>query len=140
MSQLLFQCVPSALLLHFRKQWVLERLQAKALKAIYGYETSYSTLVEKSGLTTPRARREARELVFARKCATSARFARWFPRKYVTRDTRNVMQYEEEFARTDRCYNLPVFSMRRKLNKDTVEALASSLLIFRLIKGPTHFN
>ena len=54
---------------------VLERLQSKALKAIYGYEPSYTALVEKSGLTTLRARRDAREIAFARKCAESTRFA-----------------------------------------------------------------
>ena len=95
---------------------VLERLQAKALKAIYGYESSYSTLVEKSGLTTLRARREQRELAFARKCASSIRFAHWFPERLGVRETRGTATYEEKFARTHRCYNSPLYSMRRKLN------------------------
>ena len=100
---------------------VLERLQAKALKAIYGYEPSYRELVEKSGLTTLRARRENRELVFARKCSVSDRFAGWFPTRNPVRETRETVRYEERFARTHRCYNSPLFSMRRKLNGDTVE-------------------
>ena len=37
---------------------ILERLQAKALKAIYGLEPSYRVLMQKAGLTTLRARRE----------------------------------------------------------------------------------
>lgn len=41
---------------------VLERLQSIALKAKYGFEPSYCDLIEKSGLTTLRARREQREL------------------------------------------------------------------------------
>ena len=97
---------------------ILERLQAKALKAIYGYEPSYRVLMEKSGLTTLRARRENREIVFARKCATSPRFARWFPEAVNARETRSENQYREFFARCVRCYNSPLYSMRRRLNRD----------------------
>ena len=32
--------------------------------------------------------------------------------------------YEEQFARTHRCYNSPVFSMRRRLNRGMVEERA----------------
>ena len=97
---------------------ILERLQSKALKAIYGYNPSYRELMEMSGLTTLRARREQRELAFARKCASSERFGRWFPPNEVARDTREKLPYEEKFARTHRCYNSPVFSMRRRLNRE----------------------
>ena len=100
---------------------VLERLQAKALKAIYGFDPSYRELVELSGLTTLRARREARELAFARKCASSERFKGWFPTRVAVRNTREQMIYEEKYARTHRCYNSPLFSMRRRLNRDMVE-------------------
>ena len=102
----------------------LERLQAKALKAIYGYDPSYKELMEKAGLTTLRARRESRELSFARKCAASVRFAGWFPTRMVVRDTREGLTYEEKFARTHRCYNSPIFSMRRRLNAGMVEERA----------------
>lgn len=97
---------------------VLERLQAKALKAIYGFEPSYRELVDKSGLTTLRARRDEREITFARKCATSLRFSHWFPKQQTNRTTRAPELYLEEFARCSRFYNSPVFSMRRKLNKE----------------------
>ena len=100
---------------------VLERLQAKALKAIYGYDPSYKDLMERAGLTTLRARREARELSFARKCASSERFSRWFPTRTMVRETRECQTFEEKFSRTHRCYNSPVFSMRRRLNRDMVE-------------------
>ena len=100
---------------------ILERLQAKALKAIYGFEPSYRELMEKAGLTTLRARREARELSFARKCLNSRRFARWFPVRESVRDTRAGFSYEEFFARCSRCYNSPLYSMRRKLNKDILD-------------------
>lgn len=97
---------------------VLERLQAKALKAIYGFEPSYRELMEKAGLTTLRARREARELSFSRKCLASERFSRWFPVRENARATRSGFSYEEFFARCSRCYNSPLYSMRRRLNRD----------------------
>ena len=99
----------------------LERLQAKALKAIYGYDPLYRELMEKAGLTTLRARREARELSFARKCANLPRFSGWFPTKTAVRSTMDYLVYKEMFARTHRCYNSPIFSMRRRLNRDMVE-------------------
>ena len=95
----------------------LKRLQAKALKAIYGYEPSYRELMERAELPTPRARQDERELRFARKCATSSRFAKWFPLK-PPGITRGSGPYVEEFARCCRCYNSPIYSMCRKLNKE----------------------
>ena len=97
---------------------VLERLQAKALKAIFGFDPSYKELMEKAGLTTLRARREGRELTFARKCASSERFSRWFPLHESCRETRAPLFYKELFARCGRCYNSPIYNMRRRLNKD----------------------
>ena len=96
----------------------LERLQSKALKAIYGYDPSYTELMQKSGLSTLRARRQQRELAFARKCSTSNRFSHWFPHREAGRETRDGFVYEEKFARTHRCYNSPLFSMRRRLNRE----------------------
>lgn len=96
---------------------VLERLQAKALKAIYGFEPSYRELMQKADLTTLRARREARELSFALRCAESPRFSKWFPRKPESA-IRSSGRYEEKFARCNRCYNSPLYSMRRRLNRD----------------------
>ena len=46
----------------------LERLQAQSLKAIYGYKHFYRLLLEKTGLTTLQARRDARGLKFVEKC------------------------------------------------------------------------
>ena len=96
---------------------VLERLQAKALKAIYGYEPLYRELMEKGNLPTLRARREERELKFAMKCAGSERFLGWFPGQ-PTDSTRSRNVYREEFARSCRCYNSPMYSMRRRLNRE----------------------
>ena len=65
LPRLLFELLSPNLTLSQTVQ--LERMQAKALKAIYGYEPSDRELVEKSGLQTLRARREDREIAFARK-------------------------------------------------------------------------
>ena len=96
----------------------LERMQAKALKAIYSLEPSYRELVERSGLETLRARRDGRELAFARKCAVSPRFQHWFPKLESARPTRSRDLYTEEYARCCRYYNSHIFSMRRRLNKE----------------------
>ena len=96
---------------------VLERLQAKALKAIYGYEPSYRELMRRADLTTLRARRDSRELQFAQRSAASLRFGGWFPQR-PGGQTRNSGGYIEKFARCCRCYNSPTYSMRRRLNKE----------------------
>ena len=97
---------------------VIERMQAKALKAIYGFEPSYRELMQKAGLETLRARRDARELSFARKCSVSPRFQAWFPKLDGIRTTRSPDLFLEEYARCCRYYNSPIFSMRRRLNKE----------------------
>ena len=94
----------------------LERLQAQALKAIYGYEHSYRSLLELTGLKTLQARRDYRCDKFAQKCLQSPKFRKWFPLNPVNRPTRNPLPYEEKFARTKRLYNSPLYHMRRRLN------------------------
>ena len=56
----------------------VERLQAQALKNIYGYKDSYATMREKAGVTTHQARRIAMCDTFAEKAASNPRFASWF--------------------------------------------------------------
>ena len=94
----------------------LERLQAQALKAIYGYEFSYRSLLEQTGLTTLKARRDRRSDKFAGKCLQNERFKSWFPLNPVARPTRSPVQYKESFARTKRLYDSPMYFMRRRLN------------------------
>ena len=94
----------------------LERLQAQALKTIFGYEHSYRSLLEMTGLSTLQARRDARSEKFARKCLASPRFRAWFPLQANERSTRNPLTYQEKFARTKRLYNSPLYHMRRVLN------------------------
>ena len=94
---------------------VVERLQAQALKNIYGYKDSYATMREKAGVSTHRARRIALCDAFAKKTSANARFASWLPEK-GGRTGRNGDFYKELNARTDRLYNSPLFYYRRRLN------------------------
>ena len=81
-----------------------------------GYERSYRSLLEKTGLQTLQARRDARSVKFVAKCLQNQRFKDWFPLNDPERRTRNTLQYRELHARTKRLYNSPLFHMRRRLN------------------------
>ena len=94
----------------------LERLQARALKCIYGYQYSYRSLLQMTGLQTLQERRDARCDKFAAKCLTNPRYMPWFPRQTAARNTRSQTPFREDFARTKRLYNSPIFHMRRRLN------------------------
>ena len=94
----------------------LERLQARALKAIYGYEHSYRSLLEHTGLTTLQERRDRRCKKFAEKCLQDDHFRTWFPLNPVSRSTRKPLPYLEVRTRTKRLENSPVYHMRRLLN------------------------
>ena len=94
----------------------LERLQAQALKAIYGYEHSYRSLLQLTGLQTLQERRDQRSDKFAAKCLANPRFQAWFKPNTPERATRNTLPYREYHARTKRLYNSPLFHMRRRLN------------------------
>ena len=103
---------------------VLERLQAQALKAIYGYEYSYRSLLEMSGLHTLQARRDHRSQKFAQKCLANPRYRDWFPlNPEPIRATRHRNVYKESFARTKRLYNSPMYAMRRMLNASCSSAV-----------------
>ena len=95
---------------------VLERLQAQALKAIYGYEHSYRALLEMTGLSTLRERRNMRSDKFVAKCLANPKHKTWFPINEQERTTRNTLPYKENTARTKRLNNSPLFHMRRRLN------------------------
>ena len=93
----------------------VERLQAQALKNIYGYKDSYATMREKVGVTTHRARRIAMCDTFAEKAASNPRFASWFPER-TGRSGRHGEKYKEFLARTDRLFNSSLFYYQRRLN------------------------
>ena len=56
---------------------------------------------------------------FILKTAENPRFARkWFPKRaIIDHNLRKDVFYHEAFARTDRLYNAPIFSYRRRLNE-----------------------
>ena len=83
----------------------LERLQAQALKAIYGYEHSYRSLLEKTGLSTLQQRRDMRSDKFVSKCLANPRLAGWFEPNPAARTTRNSKPFKESRARTQRLFN-----------------------------------
>ena len=96
---------------------LIERLQSKALKCIYGPYLSYAEMREKAGVTTLRQRRIAACDKFAEKAAASSRFSGWFPLKQAGRAAgRTREKYKEEYARCNRLKNTPIFYMRRRLN------------------------
>ena len=83
---------------------------------MYGYNKPYDQLLVESGLTTLKARREATVMKFVKKCLDNPIYAGWFPRNQNPTSERHPKIYKEEFARTDRLYNSPIFHMRRVLN------------------------
>ena len=94
----------------------LERLQATALRYIFGFGIPYRELREMASLKTLRARRIELCDKFANKCLRSERFGHWFPLHEQTRVSRSRQKFKEEFARCDRLKNSPLYYMRRRLN------------------------
>ena len=93
----------------------LEHTQSQALKIIFGFNNSYREVLEKSGLQRLDERRRSSILRFAEK-AQAGRYSHWFP-KNTARKTRKTTVYKEEYARTERMKNSPIFFMRRMLNE-----------------------
>ena len=99
----------------------LERQQRRALKIIYGFGESYSCLLNKTGLKTLRLRREEACKNFAKKLLESTRFNYLFPENEYEEEAvvlRKTKKYKEEYAKTNRLYNSPLFYMRRELNNE----------------------
>ena len=97
----------------------LEALQRLALKIIYGFDVSYPSAIEMSGLELLSARRDKLCLSFAKKCSINPRYSHWFPLNPTTEyNLRNQKKFKEEFAASERRRRSPLFSMRRLLNED----------------------
>ena len=97
----------------------LERLQKITLRIIFGFDRTYEDVLALSNLKTLEERRKNAFLKFAKNLAESERYKDWFPvnnnSEYNLRETKTYM---ETFARTQRLYNSPIFSMRRALNEE----------------------
>ena len=104
-------------LLNIRQTEELESIQRRALKAVYGYDRSYRTILSSENIPTMKARRAELLLNFAEKTARNPRFAPWFPLKPDTGyETRRRPKYLEFTARTERLNKSPIYEMRRLLN------------------------
>ena len=90
----------------------------QALKGIFGWKLSYSTLLEKSNLERLDIRRENCFLELAKKMQQSSRFSSWFPLKLSRRP--ELRSTGEKFkiypAINERFAKSPLNQMRRRLN------------------------
>ena len=98
---------------------MLERIQMRALKTIFGYDVSYRTILEGHSIPTLHQRRETLLENFAVKASRNERFAsRWFPPAHATgHETRSRNKFAEFTAKTERMARNPVFVMRKILNR-----------------------
>ena len=110
-------CVVYLAMLTDEQDQHVERLQAQALKSIYGYKMSYADMRKRAGVTTLRERRTVLADKFAEKAAGNPRFQSWFPLKAGRQGGRRAVEVYQEFtARTDRLHNSPLYYFRRRLN------------------------
>ena len=97
----------------------LERLQKTALYVIYGFDKKYESILHISGLQTLEERRKNAFKNFALSVVKNERYASWFPRQEGHQiNLREKRTFTEHYARTDRLYNSPLYSMRRLLNEE----------------------
>ena len=99
----------------------LERQQKRALKIIFGFETTYEELLLKTNIPKLSIRRESACTTFTEKLLMSERFNYLFPlnnQDVNGMNLRTTNVYREDFARTERLYRSPVFTMRRNLNNN----------------------
>ena len=94
----------------------LEAVQKKALRCIFGYGLEYDELLSLSGLETLEERRRRALLKFAQKASKNPQFSDWFPLNQNRGSLRNPREFEEKYAKSDRLYNSPLYTMRRYLN------------------------
>ena len=100
----------------------IERLQSIALKIIWGWNKSYQTCLEESGLERLDDRRWKALQQFAYKTSQNERYQHWFPLNEETHhDLRKREKYKINFARHERLRRAPIYAMRRLLNQDETE-------------------
>ena len=83
---------------------LLERVQKRCLRAIFGYELDYPQLLKLSGLETLQDRRQTAFEKFAQKTSKNPRY--WFPLRVTLRETRQNRPYLEQFANSQHLYKL----------------------------------
>ena len=101
---------------------LLEQVQKRTLRVIYGFGLSYAELLEKSGLPTLEERRSLAFRKFAEKTVKNPKYSdRWFPKRTIAHPTRHSNKFIEEQATGNRLCQSPIFAMRRMLNRRTEE-------------------
>ena len=100
---------------------LLEKVQKRSLRLIYGFEKDYKDLLAESGLPTLEARREEALAKFTHKMVKNPRYASWFPLRNIVRQNRNTKPYLEETSVGNRLYCSPIYAMRRLLNDSITE-------------------
>ena len=85
---------------------------------MFGYNKKYEALLKEANIETLSARRTKALCSFAEKCLKSELYSDLFPKIVHTSalTTRNRKTFVEKFARSDRLYKSPVYTMRRLLN------------------------
>ena len=97
---------------------MIEKVQRRTLRLIYGYEKKYDELLTESGLQTLEQRRIEALTKFAHKTVKNPKYASWVPLRHLQRLNRQTKPYLEETATGNRLYKSPIFTMRRILNGD----------------------
>ena len=97
----------------------IERLQAQALRTIWGWEKSYRECLSLSGMERLEERRRIALTNFAKRTSQNPRYADWFPENdNNSYNLRNSEQYQIHFAKHERLKRAPIYAMRRILNDD----------------------
>ena len=78
---------------------------------------TYQELLEESGMSSLKDRSKKVVLKFAAKTSKNPVYSHWFKSNPNPTSVRHPTLFLEEFARTSRPYNSPLFHMRRLLNK-----------------------
>ena len=106
----------------------IERLQMGTLKSVFGYDKSYATALQLSGLPSLAERRQQCFDKFAIKLATNPDYEHWLPKTTFTgHDLREELIYIEKFASTDRLRSSPLYAIRRRLNEIYLHSNKSEL-------------
>ena len=96
---------------------MLERMQRKFLKIIYGFDVSYRTCLARAGLDLLSVRRSMLCERFALKTASNPSFVHWYPKNpKLSHDLRTTKTYHEYQTRTERLRAAPIYMFRRILN------------------------
>ena len=112
------------------KESALENVQKWCLRCIFGYNKSYDELLAESGMSSLADRREKAVVKFTNKTLKNPVYAHWFKRNPNQTSACIPTKYQEEFARTSRLYNSPLFYMRRLLNQTRHDPLPENDFIY----------